>query len=285
MTEGKVAVGVDEVTAFLEAVVRYIRTLDPRTGQPITGNEDAKRQVDLCKGILGILPLERDIPSNISRIEKILAYLDPHLSNETSLHALLRKAHQEIASYNQGSAREHTPNSTPGQDPERRKGDFALSTKEVLKGKYADFHEIFEDAKEAVINQLRDEISPEMLTGRLHQIQKRIEQEYTGGMDGLKIYFDAKHSGLLYEARGGHAEAQRDFFFRMAKTFLMASLCNKFYDLYERISHRTREDGYSFVFRMAKNYTDIKADNPEARITPYVSGDGNIQLRSEENPD
>jgi uncharacterized protein (DUF2267 family) len=284
MINGKVAVGIDEVTAFLEAIVRYIRTLDPCTGQPIEGNEEAKRQVALCKGILGILPLERDIPSNISRIEKILAYLDSRLSNEISLHALLRKAHQEIASYSQGSAREHTPNSTPHQDPEREKGDFALSTKEVLKGNYADFHEIFEDAKEAVINQLRDEISPEILIERLNQMQKRIDEEYTGGMEGLKIYLDAKHSGLLLETRGGQAEKQRDFLFRMAKTFLMASLCNKFYDLYERISHRTREDGYSFVFRMAKKYTDIKSDNSKARITPYVSWDGNIQLRSEENP-
>lgn len=285
MKEGKVAVGVDEVTAFLEAVVSYIRTFDPRTGQPISGNEDAKQRLELCKGILGILPLERDIPSNISRIEKILIYLDCHLSNETFLRTLLRKAHQEVASHSQGSAREPTPDSTPHQDTERRKGDFALSTKEVLKGKYADFHEIFEDAEEAVINQLQDEISLEMLTERLQQIKKRIEQEYTGGMDGLKICFDAKHSSLLYEARGGQAEAQRDFLFRMAKNLLMASLRNSFYDLYEKISHRTREDGYSFVFRMAKKYTDIKADNPKARITPYVNWDGNIQLRSEENPD
>jgi uncharacterized protein (DUF2267 family) len=285
MTESKVTVGTDDMTAFLEAVARYIKTLDPNTGKLLTGNEEAKRQLNLCKGILGILPLERDIPSNISRIEKILAYLDPLLMNETSLHTLLRKAHQEIESYSQGSAREHTPELIPDQGLERRKGDYVLSTREVLKGKYADFYDIFEDAKEAVINQLRDEISPEILTERLQQMQKRIEQEYTGGMDGLKIYLDAKHSGLLLEARGGQAEAQRDFLFRMAKTFLMASLSNKFYDLYERISKRTREDGYSFVFRMAKKYTDIKADNPEARITPYVSGEGNIRLRAEENPD
>jgi len=285
MTESKVTVGTDDVTAFLEAAVRYRRTLDASTGKPLTGNEDAKRQLNLCKGILGILPLERDIPSNISRIEKILAYLDPLLSNETSLHALLRKAHQEIECYSQGSAREHTPDSIPDQGLKRLKGDYALTTREVLKGKYADFHNIFGDATEAVFNKLRDEISPEMLIERLQQMQKRIEQEYTGGMDGLKIYLDAKHSSLLLEARGGQAEAQRDFLFRMAKTFLMASLSNKFYDLYERISKRTREDGYSFVFRMAKKYTDIKADNPEARITPYMSGEGNIHLRAEENPD
>jgi hypothetical protein len=240
---------------------------------------------DLCKGILGILPLERDIPSNISRIEKIFAYLDPLLSNETSLHNLLREAHQEIESYRQGSAREHTPESIPDQGLERRKEDYVLSTIELLKGKYADFYDVFEDATEVVINQLRDEISLEILTERLQQMEKRIEQEYTGGMDGLKIYLDAKHSGLLLETRGGKAEAQKDFLFRMAKTFLMASLCNKFYDLYERISDRTREDSYSFVFRMAKKYTDIKADNPEARITTYVSKDGNIHLRAEENPD
>lgn len=285
MTESNVPVGEDDLTAFLEAVVHYIRTLDPRTGKPITGNEEAKRQVDLCKGILGILPLERDISSNISRIEKILAYLDSHLSNETSLSILLHKAHQEVKTYRQGSAREHTPESIPHQGPERRKGDYMLSTMELLNGNYADFYDIFEDATEVVTNQLRGEISPEVLTERLHQMEEKIEEEYTGGMDGLKIYLDAKHSGILYEAKGRQAEKQRDFFFRMAKTFLMASLCNKFYDLYERISDRTREDGYSFVFRMAKNYTDIKADNPEAKITPYVSGDGNIHLRAEGDPD
>jgi hypothetical protein len=45
MTERKVTVGTDDVTAFLEAVVRYIRTLNPSIGKPLTGNEEAKRQL------------------------------------------------------------------------------------------------------------------------------------------------------------------------------------------------------------------------------------------------
>ena len=53
-----------------------------------------------------------------------------------------------------------------------------LTTKEVLKGKYVDFHDIYRDAKESVVNQLENEISPEILEERFNQMQKRINQEY-----------------------------------------------------------------------------------------------------------
>ena len=155
-----------------------------------------------------------------------------------------------------------------------------LSTAKVLGGKYADFHNIYRDAKDLVINQLKNEISPEILEERLDRMQKRIDQEYTGGIDGLKIYFDAEHSDLLYAAKGEQVEEQKDFLFRMAKTFIGAFLSNNFYDLYRRISHKAKEDSYSFVFRMAKKYTDIKANNPGAGITPYFNGDGNIDLKA-----
>ena len=111
-------------------------------------------------------------------------------------------------------------------------------------------------------------------------MERRIEQEYTGGIDGLKIYFDAKHSDLLYAAGGGQVEEEKDFLSRMAKTFITAFLGNNLYDLYGRISHKAKEDSYSFVFRMAKKYTDIKANNPGAGITPYFNGDGNIDLKA-----
>jgi len=163
---------------------------------------------------------------------------------------------------------------------DRGKGHDMLTTKEVLKGKYVDFHDIYRDAKESVLNQLKNEISPEILEERLNQMQKRINREYTGGIVGLKIYFDAKHSDLLYAAGGEQVEEERDFLFRMAKTFIAASLSNNFYDLYKRIAHKPKEDLHSFVFRMAKKYTEIKANNPEAGITPYLNGERNIQLKA-----
>lgn len=280
MTEKEVIIEGGDAKSFLEPVLGYIRTLDPRTGKPAAGNEDAKRKLNLCKSITGVLPFERDIPYNISRIEKILAYLEPLLRSEASLHTLLHRAKQEIEFYNQGSATTQTPYPKSHPGPERREGDYVLSTKAVLKGKYADFHEIFSDAKEVVIHNLRDEISRGILGERLKQMEMRIEQGFTGGIDGLKIYFDAKHSDLLYAAREGQVEAQRDFLFRMAKTFITAFLRNNFYDLYKRISDKAKEDLYTFIFRLAKKCTDIKAVDPEAGITPYFDGDGNIKLKA-----
>ena len=275
MEKRKVIVGVIDVETFLEAVLDYIRTLDPKTG-----NEEAKRKLNLCKSIIGILPFEADIHYNVSRIEKIVKYLDSQLRNETSLHNLLNRAKEEIGFYHKESAGEQIPHPKPHRVFGKRKRDYVLSTKEVLGAKYADFHDIYKDAKDSVINQLRDQITPEMLGERLKQMERRIEQEYTGGIDGLKIYFDAKHSDLLYTAKGEQVEEQRDFLLRMAKAFIVAFLNNNFYDLYRRISHKAKEDSYSFVFRMAKKYTDIKADNPDAGITPYFNGDGNIHLKA-----
>jgi hypothetical protein len=280
MTEKDVIIERGDAKNFLEAALGYIRTIDPRTGEPATGNEDAIRKLNSCKSIIGVLPFDRDIPYNISRIEKILAYVEPLLRNDASLYTLLHRAKQEIEFYNQGTATTQTPYPKPHLGPERGEKEYVLSTKAVLRGKYADFHEIFNDAKNVVINNLKDEISPRILEDRLKQMEMRIEQEFTGGIDGLKIYFDAKHSGLLYAAGGGQVEAQRDFLFRMAKTFLTAFLSNNFYDLHKRISDKVKEDLYAFVFRLAKKCTDIKADDPEAGITPYFDGDGNIKLKA-----
>ena len=163
---------------------------------------------------------------------------------------------------------------------DRGKGKGILSTRDVLGGKYVDFHDICRHAKESVITQLKNEISPEILEERLNQMQKRIDQQYTGGIDGLRIYFDAKHSDLLYAAQGEQVEEERDFLLRMAKTFMAASLSNNFYDLYKRIPHKAQEDVHSFVFTMAKKYTEIKANNPKVRITPYINGEGKVQLRA-----
>jgi len=275
MEKRKVIVGVIDVGTFLEAVLDYIRTLDPKTG-----NEEAKRKLNLCKSIIGILPFEGDIPYNISRIEKIVEYLDSQLRNETSLHNLLNRAKEEIGFYHEESAGEQIPHPKPHRVFGKRKRDYVLSTKEVLGAKYADFHNIYRDAKDSVINQLKNEISPEILEERLDRMQKTFDQEYTGGIDGLKIYFDAEHSDLLYAAKGEQVEEQKDFLFRMAKTFIGAFLSNNFYDLYKRIPHKTKEDLDSFVFRMAKKYTEIKGNNPHARIIPYSDRDGNIHLKA-----
>jgi len=278
MEKRKVIVGVIDVGTFLEAVLDYIRTLDPKTGRPATGNEEAKRKLNLCTSIIGVLPFETDIPCNVSRIEKIVKYLHSQLRNETSQHDLLNRAREAIGFYHEGSAGEQIPHPKP--QPVSGKRDYVLSTKAIMRAKYADFHDIYKDARELVISQLRDEITPEILGERLKQMENRIEQEYTGGIDGLKIYFDAKHSDLLYVSGGGRAEEEKDFLSRMAKTFITAFLSNNFYDLYGRISQKAKGDSYSFVFRMAKKYTDIKANNPGAGITPYFNGDGNIDLKA-----
>ncbi len=280
MAEKKVIIRVDDVKAFLEAVLDYIRTIDPRTAEPVIGNEEAKKRLNLCKSTIGMLPFDTDIPYNISRIEKILEYLDPLLRNKTTLYNLLNRAKKEIAFSNEGSEKKQIPNPKPHRVFGKRKRDYVLSTAEVLGGKYADFHDIYKDAKDSVTNQLKNEISPEILEERLDRMQKRIDHEYTGGIDGLKIYFDAEHSGLLYAAKGEQVEEQKDFLFRMAKTFIGAFLSNNFYDLYKRIPHKTKEDLDSFVFRMAKKYTEIKGNNPHARIIPYSDRDGTIRLRA-----
>ena len=272
-------VGENDVRTFLEAVVGYIRSLDPRKGEAVRGNEDARQNVNKCKSIIGIPPINIDIPHNIARIEKILTYLDPHVRNNTSLDALLNRTKKEIQIYHEKSTKKQTPHLKAQTDFEKRERHYALSTREVLRSNYIDFHDIFRNAQEIVINQLRSGISPEILRERFKQMKERIEQEYTGGIDGLKIYFDAKHSDILYAASGGNAEEQKYFLFRMAKTLITASLSNDFYDLYKRISDKAKEDLYPFVFRMAKKFTDIKAYSPEARITSYVNADGDIKLK------
>jgi hypothetical protein len=121
--------------------------------------------------------------------------------------------------------KQRSQNPQPGSD--RGKGHDLLTTKEVLKGKYVDFHDIYRDAKESVVNQLKHEISPEILEERFNQMQKRINQEYAGGIDGLRIYFDAKHSDLLYAAGGGQVEEEREFLFcfMLLASITLASTC------------------------------------------------------------
>ena len=42
MEKRKAILGVVDVGTFLEAVLDYIRTLDPKTGKPVAGNEEAR---------------------------------------------------------------------------------------------------------------------------------------------------------------------------------------------------------------------------------------------------
>jgi hypothetical protein len=266
-----------DLKAFLEKAVDYIRTIDPETGRPVTGNREAKQGLNLCKSIRGILPFDSDIPYNISRIEKIIEYLDSLINNDRDLSELLSRAIGEFRLY-----REHAE----GLEPlslkvfRKREAEIPLSTKELLKGKYADFHDIYRDASKSVRSQLQGEVESEVFEDRLNRMKHKIEDEFTGGIDGLKIYFDAKHSELLYASQGGRAEAQRDFLSRAASTFIRACTKNTFYDLYTQIAPQTSEDVDSFVFRLAKKYTDIKVINPDAGIITYKNETGTIQLKT-----
>ena len=78
---------------------------------------------------------------------------------------------------------------------------------------------------------------------------------------------------------GAPAEGQKDFLARVARTLIGAFVRNNFYELFKKVSPKTLEDVDSFVFRLAKKYTDIKAVKPEAGITTYQDGGGNIQLK------
>jgi hypothetical protein len=267
----------DDLKMFLEAAVDYMRTIDPETGRPVMGNREAKQGLNSCKSVIGILPFDADIHYNISRIEKILEYLDPQISNNRTIQDLLERARRELSFYRDQSASPH-PISQRGLGS--RKVEVPLTTKEVLKGRYADFHDIYRDAVESVRSQLGGEVKPEVFEDRINRMQKKISEEFTGGIDGLKIYFDAKHSELLYASQKRPAEAQRDFLFRVARIFIGAFVRNNFYDLYKRISPTASEDVDSFVFRVAKKYTDIKAINPDAGVSTYQDGAGNIQLRN-----
>lgn len=265
-----------DLKVFLEAVVEYLNTIDPKTGRPERGNREAKQGLNSCKNITGIPPFDTDIHYNISRIEKILEYLDPRIRNKRTLHDLVSRAKKELKLYREQSARPH-PISQRGLG--REEVEVPLTTKEVLRGRYADFHDIYRDAVESVRSQPQREVKPEIFENRLNRLGTKIKEEFTGGIDGLKIYFDAKHSELLYASQGGPAEEQRDFLLRGAKTFIGAFTRNNFYELYKRISPKAAEDVDSFVFRMAKKYTDIKAIKPDAGITTYQDGGGNIQLK------
>jgi hypothetical protein len=265
-----------DLRAFLEAAVDYIRTIDPKTGRPEMGNREAKQGLNSCKSVIGILPFDTDIQYNISRIEKILEYLDPRIRNKRTLHDLLGRARRELKLYREQSAGSHP---IPQRGLGRLEAEIPLTTREVLKGRYADFHDIYRDAVESVRSQLQGEVKPEIFENRLNRLGAKIKEEFTGGIDGLKIYFDAKHSELLYASQGGPAEEQRDFLLRVAKIFIGAFARNNFYELYRRIPPKTSEDVDSFVFRMARKYTDIKAIKPEAGITTYQDGGGNIQLK------
>jgi hypothetical protein len=52
----------NELKRFLESVVGFLRILDPRTGKPAAGNEEARAHLNVCRAIAGVLPFERDIP-------------------------------------------------------------------------------------------------------------------------------------------------------------------------------------------------------------------------------
>jgi len=265
-----------DLKVFLESSVEYLRTIDSKTGRPERGNREAKQGLNSCRNITGILPFDTDIPYNITRIEKILQHLDPRIRNKHTLHDLVTRARRELKLYHEQGAVPHPLDKKVlgGQEME-----VPLTTREVLKGRYADFHDIFRDAVESVRSQVRSEASSEVFENRFKRMRERIKEEFTGGIDGLKIYFDAKHSELLYASQGAPAEEQRDFLLRVAKTFIGAFVRNNFYELYKRISPKPAEDVDAFVFRLAKKYTDIKATKPGAGITTYQDGKGNIQLK------
>ncbi|RLB28321.1 MAG: hypothetical protein DRG87_09585 [Deltaproteobacteria bacterium] len=265
-----------DLKVFLEAAVEYVKTIDSKTGRPEKGNREAKQALNSCKNVTGILPFETDIAYNITRIEKILQYLDPRIRNKHTLHDLLNRARRELKLYHEQGAGVHPldQKALGGQEME-----VPLTTREVLKGRYADFRDIFRDAVESIRSQVQSEVSSEIFEDRFNRMRERIKEEFTGGIDGLKIYFDAKHSELLYASQGRPAEEQRDFLLRAAKTFIGAFVRNNFYELYKRISPRPKEDVNAFVFRLAKKYTDIKAIKPGAGITTYQDGEGNIQLK------
>jgi hypothetical protein len=265
-----------DLKVFLEAAVEYVRTIDSKTGRPERGNKEAKQGLNSCKNITGLLPFDTDIAYNITRIEKILQYLDPRIRNKHTLHELLNRARRELKLYHEQGAGVHPldQKALGGQEVE-----VPLTTREVLRGRYADFRDIYRDAVGSVRDQLKSEVKPEIFEDRLNRLGTKIKEEFTGGIDGLKIYFDAKHSELLFASQGAPAEEQKDFLLRMAKTFIGAFVRNNFYKLYKRISPKAAEDVDSFVFRMAKKYTDIKAIKPEAGITTYQDGGGNIQLK------
>jgi hypothetical protein len=266
----------DDLKVFLEAVVEYLRTIDSKTGRPERGNREAKQGLNSCKSITGILPFDTDIHYNISRIEKILEYLDPRIRNKHTLHDIVTRARRELKLYREQKAEPHP---IPQRGLGREEVEIPLTTREVLRGRYADFRDIYRDAVESVRSQVQREVKPEIFENRLNRLGTKIKEEFTGGIDGLKIYFDAKHSELLYASQGAPAEEQRDFLLRVAKIFIGAFARNNFYELHKRISSKGAEDVDSFVFRLAKKYTDIKALKPEAGITTYQDGGGNIQLK------
>jgi hypothetical protein len=266
----------DELKVFLEAAVEYLQTIDSKTGIPNRGNREAVQGLNACKNITGIPPFDTDIHDNISRIEKILEYLDPRIRNKRALKDILLGAKRELKLYREQSARPHP---TPQRGARAEVEEILLTTREVLRGRYADFHDIYRDAAESVRSQLQGEVKPEIFEDRFNRLGTKIKEEFTGGIDGLKIYFDAKHSELLYASQGGKAEEQRDFLLRVAKTFIGAFTRNHFYELHKRVAHKSMEDVDSFVFRMAKKYTDIKAIKPDAGITTHQDEEGNILLK------
>jgi hypothetical protein len=127
MEERKVIVGVVDVGAFLEAVLDYLRSLDPETGRPGAGNKQAREKLNLCKSIIGVLPFEAEVAYNVARIEKIVKYLGSHLRNEASLHDLLRRAREAIGLYHEQSAGERIPHPKP--QPVSEKGDYKSRSK------------------------------------------------------------------------------------------------------------------------------------------------------------
>jgi hypothetical protein len=268
--------GDGDLAAFLETAVDYIRAFDPQSGRPEAGNREARQALNSIKSVIGILPFDTDIPYNISRIEKIIEYLDPRIRDKRTLHDLLVRVRRELRLYREQGFNQHR---IPPRGAGNREVEAPLTTREVLKGRYADFRDIYRDAVESVRSQLQSEVKPEAFKDRLNRMQDKINKEFTGGIDGLKIYFDAKHSELLYASQGGPAEEQREFLSRAARTFIGACTRNTFYDLYKRVAPQASEDMDSFVFRLAKKYTDIKALDPDAGITTYKNGGGSIQVR------
>ena len=222
-----------DLKVFLEAVVEYLRTIDLKTSRPERGNREAKQGLNSCKSVIGILPFDTDIHYNISRIEKILEYLGPRIRNKPTLHDLVSRARRELALYREQGA---GPRPISQREFGGREMEVPLTTREVLKGRYADFRDIYRDAVVSVRSQVQSEVNPDIFEDRLNRMRAKIKEEFTGGIDGLKIYFDAKHSELLYASQGTPAEEQRDFLLRGAKTFIGAFVRNNFYELHKRIS-------------------------------------------------
>ena len=253
-----------EVKNFFKAAIDYVVSIDPKTNESLNGNKEAKRKLNLCGSIIGMLKFGDDIPYNIARIKELNGNIFPNLREKPSLYAP-HKALEELIGVYERSEKAQVKKPQIVSIEKTVEPDH-MSTAEVLGDKHVDYGILYEEVKESIRRQLKDKIDLGILEERLNLMDKGIEE--LGGIHNLMTGYEAQHSTLLLAGK----KIERRAYLRMRiKRTTLVGVSNEIHDLNPNLSP-------SGLVRASTKYEQIKKDHPEAKIKGYRKDRG-IELK------